>query len=89
MECICKSALWRPAQIIEYLGRYTHKVAITAHRILCINNDTISFTYKDYDDGNKQKIMVLTHAEFLRRFEQPNNSARMRRLLCVRLLVLC
>jgi len=70
-----------PAQIIEYLGRYTHKVAITAHRILQINNDTISFTYKDYDDGNKQKIMVLTHAEFLRRFEQhilPKNFVKIR-----------
>ena len=59
-----------PAQIIEYLGRYTHKVAITAHRILHIDNDTISFKYKDYNDGNKAKVMVLTHAEFLRRFEQ-------------------
>ena len=70
-----------PAQIIEYLGRYTHKVAITAHRILQINNDTISFTHKDYDDGNKQKIMVLTHAEFLRRFEQhilPKNFVKIR-----------
>jgi hypothetical protein len=70
-----------PAQIIEYLGRYTHKVAITAHRILQINNDTISFKYKDYDDGNKQKIMILNHAEFLRRFEQhilPKGFAKIR-----------
>ena len=59
-----------PAQIVEYLGRYTHKVAITAHRILHIDNSNIIFKYKDYDDGNKQKIMVLTHAEFLSRFEQ-------------------
>jgi hypothetical protein len=70
-----------PAQIIEYLGRYTHKVAITAHRILQINNDTISFKYKDYDDGNKQKIMMLSHTEFLRRFEQhilPKNFVKIR-----------
>jgi Putative transposase. len=70
-----------PAQIIEYLGRYTHKVAITAHRILHINNDNISFKYKDYADGDKQKIMVLTHAEFLRRFEQhilPKNFVKIR-----------
>src|SRR5665647_3089085 len=59
-----------PAQIIEYLGRYTHKVAITAHRILHIDNSNIIFKYKDYSDGNKQKIMVLTHTEFLSRFEQ-------------------
>ena len=59
-----------PAQIIEYLGRYTHKVAITAHRILNIDNSNIIFKYKDYADGNKQKIMTLEHAAFLSRFEQ-------------------
>jgi hypothetical protein len=70
-----------PAQIIDYLGRYTHKVAITAHRILTINESHISFKYKDYDDGNKQKIMMLSHAEFLRRFEQhilPKGFAKIR-----------
>jgi hypothetical protein len=65
-----KAPFGGPAQIIEYLGRYTHKVAITAHRILTINDSHISFKYKDYADNNKQKIMTLEHAEFLRRFEQ-------------------
>jgi len=65
-----KAPFGGPAQIIEYLGRYTHKVAITAHRIIEINDSHISFKYKDYCDGNKQKIMMLSHAEFLRRFEQ-------------------
>jgi len=65
-----KAPFGSPAQIIEYLGRYTHKVAITVHRILHIDNDHISFKYKDYADGSKQKIMKLSHAEFLRRFEQ-------------------
>ncbi|HUZ58372.1 MAG TPA: IS91 family transposase [Hanamia sp.] len=65
-----KAPFGGPAQIIEYLGRYTHKVAITAHRITTINDSHISFQYKDYADGNKQKIMTLEHAEFLRRFEQ-------------------
>ena len=59
-----------PAQIIEYLGRYTHKVAITAHRIITISDSHISFKYKDYADNDKEKIMTLKHAEFLRRFEQ-------------------
>ena len=59
-----------PAQILEYLGRYTHKTAITAHRIMEITNTTISFTYKDYADGKKQKLMTLSHEEFARRFEQ-------------------
>src|SRR5690606_14772794 len=59
-----------PKQVIEYLGRYTHKVAITTHRILHISDSEITFRYKDYKDGNKQKEMTLTHEEFLRRFEQ-------------------
>jgi hypothetical protein len=59
-----------PAQVLEYIGRYTHKVAITAHRIIEITDDTITFKYKDYADGHKEKIMELTHEEFLRRFEQ-------------------
>jgi hypothetical protein len=65
-----KAPFGGPAQIIEYLGRYTHKVAITAHRINHISNTHITFKYKDYADGNKQKQLTLTHAEFLRRFEQ-------------------
>ena len=59
-----------PAQILEYLGRYTHKTAITAHRITEITATEITFTYKDYADGKKQKQMKLSHAEFVRRFEQ-------------------
>jgi len=65
-----KAPFGGPAQIIEYLGRYTQKVAITAHRILHIDDDQVSFKYKDYADGNKHKVMSLSHAEFLRRFEQ-------------------
>lgn len=57
-----------PAQVIEYLGRYTHKVAISNHRIVSIENDKISFRYKDYADGGKQKVMTLEATEFLRRF---------------------
>ena len=59
-----------PQQIIEYLGRYTHKVAISTNRIKEITEDRITFSYKDYQDGNKQKLMTLSHEEFLRRFEQ-------------------
>ena len=56
------------SQVIEYLGRYTHKVAISNHRILSIADGKVSFTYKDYADGCKQKQMVLEATEFLRRF---------------------
>lgn len=57
-----------PAQVIEYLGRYTHKVAISNHRLLSIDKGQVSFTYKDYADNSKQKIMTLQATEFLRRF---------------------
>lgn len=59
-----------PAQILEYLGRYTHKTAITAHRVTAITDSSITFKYKDYADGDQQKLMTLTHEEFARRFEQ-------------------
>ena len=57
-----------PRQVIEYLGRYTHKVAISNHRVVSVENDEVSFTYKDYAENNKQKIMTLQATEFLRRF---------------------
>jgi hypothetical protein len=61
-----------PEQVIEYLGRYTHKVAISNYRIL--ENDRITgmitFRYKDYTDGNATKLMTITGKEFVRRFEQ-------------------
>lgn len=61
-----------PQAVIEYLGRYTHKVAISNHRIDSINEKagTVNFGYKDYADAGKQKQMTLTIAEFIRRFEQ-------------------
>jgi hypothetical protein len=57
-----------PAQVIEYLGRYTHKVAISNHRLISVSDDKVIFTYKDYADGSKQKTMTLQATEFLRRF---------------------
>jgi hypothetical protein len=65
-----KAPFGGPSQIIEYLGRYTHKVAITAHRIKHISDESIKFQYKDYADKNLVKEMTLSHEEFLRRFEQ-------------------
>jgi hypothetical protein len=59
-----------PAQVIEYLGRYTHKVAISNHRIEMVDNEKVSFHYKDYRDGSSKKIMTLHNEEFARRFSQ-------------------
>ena len=52
------------------MGRYTHKIAITRHRILEVSATQIKFRYKDYADGSKTKQLWLTHREFIRRFEQ-------------------
>ena len=64
-----KSPFGSVATVVEYLGRYTHKVAITRHRIPAITDHSVTFRYRDYADGNKQKMMTLSKAEFLRRFE--------------------
>lgn len=64
-----KSPFGSVASVVEYLGRYTHKVAISKHRILTISQHSVTFKYKDYADGNKQKTMPLSIVEFLRRFE--------------------
>ena len=65
-----KRPFGNPKAVIEYLGRYTHKVAISNHRIKSIDNETVIFTYKDYRDQSKVKLMTLTHEEFIRRFSQ-------------------
>jgi hypothetical protein len=67
-----KAPFGGPQAVIEYLGRYTHKVAISNHRICSINDEqgTVTFAYKDYADDNKPKQMTLTTIEFIRRFEQ-------------------
>jgi len=58
-----------PEQVVEYLGRYTHKVAITNHRLLNIDESGVRFRWRDYRD-NTQKVMTLSGTEFLRRFCQ-------------------
>jgi hypothetical protein len=54
--------------MVEYLGRYTHRVAISNNRILKLENGVVTFKWRDYRDGNKQKCMDLTADEFIRRF---------------------
>ena len=57
-----------PQQVIEYLGRYTHKIAISNHRLVNITGQAVTFRYKDYRDQSKDKIMSLHPQEFIRRF---------------------
>ena len=57
-------------QVIEYLGRYTHKVAISNHRIKEVTADKVTFCYKDYRKGGQKGEMSLHPKEFVRRFAQ-------------------
>jgi len=57
-----------PHHVLGYLARYTHRVAITNHRLVAFEQDQVSFRWKDYAHGNKKKMMTLSAQEFLRRF---------------------
>jgi hypothetical protein len=57
-----------PEQVLKYLARYTHRVAISNSRILSVADGKVTFQWKDYADGNKTKIMTLDAVEFIRRF---------------------
>ena len=57
-----------PVQVLEYLGRYTHRVAITNNRILSIDKGKVSFTYRDRQRNNEIRKMTLHAHEFIRRF---------------------
>ena len=57
-----------PAQVVDYLGRYTHRIAISNHRLLKIEDGRVCFRWKDYRHGAVQKTLSLTAVEFLRRF---------------------
>jgi hypothetical protein len=59
-----------PEHVLQYLARYTHRVAISNHRLLSVDEDIVSFRWKDYARHSKQQTMVLSHQEFLRRFLQ-------------------
>lgn len=54
--------------VLAYLGRYTHKIAISNHRLVSFGGKTVHFRWRDYADGNRPKIMRLDADEFLRRF---------------------
>ena len=65
-----KPAFGGPEQVLRYLGRYTHRVAISNHRLLAFDGERVTFRWKDYARGNQQRKMTLTVTEFLRRFVQ-------------------
>jgi len=57
-----------PTQVLKYLARYTHRVAISNKRLLDLRDDQVHFQYKDYAGGNRTKTMSLDALEFIRRF---------------------
>ena len=65
-----KAPFGGPSQVVEYLGRYSHKIAITKHRIVSLTDTHVNFRYKDYGDGDKIKLLSLPRADFLQRFER-------------------
>jgi hypothetical protein len=57
-----------PAQVLKYLSRYTHRIAISNRRLLSIDDKSVTFRWKDYARGNRPRTMTLEGGEFLRRF---------------------
>ena len=65
-----KPAFGGASAVLRYLGRYTHRVAISNHRLLAFDGARVTFAYRDYARGNQRREMTLSAMEFLRRFVQ-------------------
>jgi hypothetical protein len=87
-----------PEQVLKYLARYTHRVAISNHRLVALEGDEVDFLWKDYAHGGERKTMTLTAIEFIRRFllhVLPSGFVRIRHYgflanrVCREKLVLC
>jgi putative transposase/transposase-like zinc-binding protein len=63
-----KKPFGSPQTVLDYLGRYTHRIALSNDRILNVQNGQVSFNYRDRRDGDRKKIMTLDAHEFIRRF---------------------
>ena len=63
-----KKPFGSPPTVLDYLGRYTHRVALSNDRILQVENGEVTLSYRDRKDGDRKKIMTLEAQEFIRRF---------------------
>jgi hypothetical protein len=63
-----KPSFGGPQQVIEYLGRYTHRVAISNERLVALEDGQVSFRWKEHRHPEKQKVMTISAEEFIRRF---------------------
>ncbi len=64
----CKRPFAGPGQVLAYLGRYTHRIALSNERIVKVDADEVTFTYKDRRDGDRRKELTLGAETFIRRF---------------------
>ncbi len=64
----CKKMFKTSCSVLQYLGRYTHRIAISNHRIVSVTENTVSFKWRDYKDSSTEKVMTLPVNEFIRRF---------------------
>jgi hypothetical protein len=64
----CKPPFGSPEQVLAYLARYTHRIAITNSRLVRLEGEQVTFTWKDYADHDRMREMTLSGEEFLRRF---------------------
>ena len=64
----CKRPFGGPQHVLHYLGRYTHRVAISNHRLVSLEGSQVTFRWRDSAHGNQQRLMTLSVDEFLRRF---------------------
>jgi hypothetical protein len=64
----CKPPFGGPEQVLDYPGRYTHRVAVSNHRLVGLHEGKVTFRWRDYKNGNKLKTMTLGAPEFIRRF---------------------
>lgn len=67
-EVYIQKPLYGKEKLLEYLGRYIFRIAISNHRIVAVGKDTITFKYFDNRDNGKEKLMTLPAVEFIRRF---------------------
>lgn len=63
-----KPCLVHTETVVDYLGRYSHRTALSDRRLLSFDGETVELSYKDYRDGDRRKVMTLSGAELLRRF---------------------
>lgn len=64
----CKETFNGAQSVIAYLGKYTHRIAVSNHRILCMDEKTVTFSVKDYKNGGGWKTLTVSGVEFVRRF---------------------